>query len=147
MRGVIAWNVIQYHPIGDCTVPAWSIPRFDLLGDMPIWAVLGLGGMLKLLGVTVFILMMAWITMKVKKQTTAIIIGILLFEVPVLMEVGKISILRSFTLAQAFYPYNLLEENPVQFGIYSAILMILAVIFLKKIWKGAALGGKYGAKD
>ena len=119
----------------------------SVLGDMPIWAVLGLGGMLKLLGVTVFILMMAWITMKVKKQTTAIIIGILLFEVPVLMEVGKISILRSFTLAQAFYPYNLLEENPVQFGIYSAILMILAVIFLKKIWKGAALGGKYGAKD
>src|SRR5699024_4344946 len=108
MRGVIAWNVIQYHPIGDCTVPAWSIPSFYLFGDMPFWAVLGLGGMLKLLGVTVFIHMMAWITMRVRKQTTAIIIGILLFEVPVLMEVGKISILRSFTLAQAFYPYNLL---------------------------------------
>lgn len=135
MRGVIAWNATNYHPIGDCMAPIWSIPRFDLLGDLPIWSILVLGGALKLLGITVIVLLMAWITMKIQKQTTAMIVGLLLFEMPVFIEIGGISVLRFFTVANAFYPYELLEESPVRFAAYFAVLFMIAIVFFIKIWR------------
>lgn len=135
LRGIIAWNTVNFHPIGDCMVPSWCIPRFDLLGNLPIWIILVLGEGIKLLGIMVIVLLMAWIMMKIKKQTIVMIIGLLIFEMPIFIEIGGISSLRFFTLANAFYPYGLLEENPTLFVIYFTVLLVIGIVFLVKIWR------------